>query len=365
MSRHESIDTPDHPQLASLCRSLAERADSLDQSGDWPKEQLQLLADCGVFRWFMGPEWDGFDWNECDVMKGYAALSAACLTTTFVLTQRTGACRRIEASENEWAKGRLLPGLADGSIFATVGVSHLTTSRQHTGKPALTAEPTADGFVLDGMSPWVTGAPWADYVVVGATLVEQGQPTGSQILIVAPTDLPGVTAPPHVPLVGVGASHTGQLLFDKVNVDRQWLLAGPVENVMAHASGVATGGFQTSTLALGLASAALAFLKQESERRHELGSPLAALQRECQQLESDLLAAVGGNPTCTTEQLRQRANSLALRSAQASLAAAKGAGYVVGHPAGRWCREALFFLVWSCPQGVLNANLCELAGISG
>jgi hypothetical protein len=46
------------------------------------------------------------------------------------------------------------------------------------------------------------------------------------------------------------------------------------------------------------------------------------------------------------------------------LSAAKGSGYVIGHPAGRWCREALFFLVWSCPQPVLSAHLCELAGIS-
>ncbi|MBW8885705.1 MAG: acyl-CoA dehydrogenase, partial [Planctomycetia bacterium] len=69
--------------------------------------------------------------------------------------------------------------------------------------------------------------------------------------------------------------------------------------------------------------------------------------------------------TCltTSNELRTRANSLALRASQAALAAAKGAGYVVGHPAGRWCREALFFLVWSCPQPVLHANLCELAGI--
>ena len=61
--------------------------------------------------------------------------------------------------------------------------------------------------------------------------------------------------------------------------------------------------------------------------------------------------------------LRQRANSLVLRAAQAALMAAKGTGYVAGHPAGRWCREALFFLVWSCPQHVAHANLCELAGI--
>jgi hypothetical protein len=71
-----------------------------------------------------------------------------------------------------------------------------------------------------------------------------------------------------------------------------------------------------------------------------------------------------GLPACTAEELRSRANSLVLRSSQAALTAAKGSGYVLGHPAGRWCREALFFLVWSCPQPVMAAALCELAGLS-
>jgi hypothetical protein len=87
------------------------------------------------------------------------------------------------------------------------------------------------------------------------------------------------------------------------------------------------------------------------------------MTEETAELEADLFAAVRGEPHCSNDELRQRANSLVLRSTQAALAAAKGAGYVVGHPAGRWCREALFFLVWSCPQPVLSANLCELAGI--
>ena len=81
-------------------------------------------------------------------------------------------------------------------------------------------------------------------------------------------------------------------------------------------------------------------------------------------LLDDLLHVVRGEATCTKESIRQRANSLVLRATQAALSAAKGSGYVVGHPAGRWCREALFFLVWSCPQPVAAANLCELAGIA-
>ena len=60
---------------------------------------------------------------------------------------------------------------------------------------------------------------------------------------------------------------------------------------------------------------------------------------------------------------RWRKGARVLRATQASLSAAKGAGFVAGHPAGRWCQEALFFMVWSCPQHVMNAQLCQLAGI--
>ena len=60
-------------------------------------------------------------------------------------------------------------------------------------------------------------------------------------------------------------------------------------------------------------------------------------------------------------EIRRRANSLVLRATQAQLAASKGAGFVAGHPAEREVREALFFLVWSCPQPVLSAALREFA----
>jgi hypothetical protein len=120
-----------------------------------------------------------------------------------------------------------------------------------------------------------------------------------------------------------------------------------------------------------LASAALAFLAEQTVARQDLLEPVDALIEERDTLMDAMLllaggdAEVGGHGCVTTaNDLRTRANSLALRASQAALAAAKGAGYVQGHPAGRWCREALFFLVWSCPAPVLQANLCELAGIA-
>ncbi len=213
--------------------------------------------------------------------------------------------------------------------------------------------------MLDGFSPWVTGAAHAETVVMGATMDD-----GRQILVALPTTLEGVTAPPHAQLVALTASHTGRMDCRQVHVPREWLLDGPSPNVMMGHSGANTGGLQTSALATGLASAAIEYMESECQKRPDLTEPTNSLRSEHAVLEQDLFALAVGMPNCSSEDVRARANSLALRAAQATLSAAKGTGYVTGHPAGRWCREALFFLVWSCPQGVMAANLCELAGLT-
>jgi alkylation response protein AidB-like acyl-CoA dehydrogenase len=351
------ITAPDDPQFDDLCRELAARTDQLDVTGHWPAEQLRLLGEYGVYRWFLPKAWGGLEWNDADLIRGYLRLSEACLTTAFILTQRTGACQRIADGDSP-RKAELLPPLVSGETFSTVGISHLTTSRRHLARPVLAAVETADGFLLDGFSPWVTGGAHANTIVTGATLED-----GRQILAVVPTNSPGVSADEPARLVGLSASHTGAIQFRQVAVAHEWLLAGPTENVMARGIGGNTGGLQTSTLAIGLARSAIGYLEAESIAREDLRKPTAALRHDADEATRDLCSLAAGDTSCTSQDLRFGANSLALRATQSALTAAKGTGYVIGHPAGRWCREALFFLVWSCPQPVAHAALCDLAGL--
>lgn len=353
------ITSPEDSSLDALCRQLSALSPSLDTPGAWPSEQLSLCAAAGVFEWFLTPEWGGQEWSEADILRGYMKLAAACLTTTFVITQRMGAATRIAASDKQHLKERLLPGLVGGRSFATIGISHLTTSRQHVSRPVMVAEEKSDGFVLDGYSPWVTGGTQAEHVVIGATL-----PDERQVLVVLPTDLPGVSIDTPPQLVGLSASQTGPVRCKDVHLLQGWRLAGPAQDIMKQGQGAKTGGLQTSALAIGHSAAAINYLRSEQLARTNLSDATSALVRELEELQTDLLSMAAGIAVCTNDELRSRANSLALRSSQAALAAAKGAGYVAGHPAGRWCREALFFLVWSCPQNVVAANLCELAGLS-
>ncbi len=358
MNRVMPVETPDSPELDQLCERIAESVSGENSVAAWPSETLRLCGQAGVYRWFLGAEVGGYGWSDRDQTRGYLRLAQADLNTTFVITQYMGAIRRIAGSENRAVADRWLEPLVSGSSFATVGISHLTTSSRHLGKPALQSEPTESGFLLNGLSPWVTGVPHGDLYVVGATLDD-----GREILAAVERETEGVRPGPGAALVSLTASCTDRLEFDNVHVDQEMILAGPIENVMRTGVGAGTGGLQTSTLAIGLSKAAMHFLQQEASRRDDLRMAVSQLDADVRQLEETLLRAAAGDAACDASNIRGNANRLVLRTTQAALTAAKGAGFLEGHAVGRWCREALFFLVWSCPQPVAQAHLCELAGI--
>jgi alkylation response protein AidB-like acyl-CoA dehydrogenase len=352
------IEDINDPAVSQLCEALREMTARTATGARWPKEQLQLCADAGVHAWFLPQSVGGVGFSGADVVRAYLALSEACLDTTFVLTQRVGACRRIAASANTAASARLLPALLSGETFATLGISHLSTSRRHLGRPSLVARPAPGGFVLDGMSPWVTGAVEADHIVTGADLAG-----GEQILVALPTSLPGVRAAPPGALLALNASRTGAVHCDAVWIGTDDLLAGPSHGLMSGALGARTGGLQTSSLALGLAGAALGLIRTEAHRRPELRPALEALSHERATIVAELLAIADAPGADAAQAIRVHANDVVTRSTQAALVATKGRGYVSDALAGIYCRQALFFLVWSSPGPVQLASLNALAGL--
>ena len=352
------VKSPNDGSMDQLCAKLGDLSSKWHTVDHWPEESLRLCGGAGVYRWFLTESEGGLGWSEADQIRGYLRLAAADLTTTFIITQYMGAIRRIAGSANRSVAERWLPRLICGDAFATVGISHLTTSRQHLGQPALLASKTEGRFVLQGQAPWVTGAPHADLYVVGASLGD-----GREILAAVERSVPAVVPGRGVELVALSASCTDRVEFRGVTLDDSMLLAGPIENVMRSGVGAGTGGLQTSTLAVGLSRAAVGYLAKESLAREDLRPAADELLSEVEQLESWLLRSADGETGRDASAIRGSANRLVLRSTQAALTAAKGAGFVQGHPVGRWCREALFFLVWSCPQPIAQAHLCELAGI--
>ena len=327
----------------------------------WPAAALDVLRDADFLRWGIPRSYGGIEVTPVQRLRAYIDLADADLVACFVLTQRDSAISRLVGADGEPVRKRWLPPLASGEAFATVGISHLTTSRQHT-RPAVAAERTAGGFRLSGTCPWATSASHADLLVTGGQLDD-----GTQLLAAVDVARQRDRIRPGEPmrLHALGASETGTIELADVEVRPDEVIAGPVAAVMSQGSGGGAGSLTTSALAVGLSQRAIRMLADESSGRDELGESSARLETELAELACDLLDTAGGLASISSESLRSRANSLALRSTQALLTATKGAGFIVGHPAELAVREAMFFLVWSCPRPVAEAAMAEFACLDG
>jgi butyryl-CoA dehydrogenase len=334
------------PGIVALLADLHTSALAADTSEIWPADSIKRLNSAKVLAWSIPASHGGEGLAGGELLDGYEALAGACLTTAFILSQREAAVRRLLAGENAELAKTWLPRLASGDAWATVGLSQLTTSRQHQS-PALRAvrEAEGGGFVLDGVIPWVTAADQADLVIIGAALDD-----GRQVLLALSRGACGMTIDAPMPLMALAGSRTSQIRLENVRIDGSALVAGPAESIMAGRPG-GVGGLETSCLALGHAGAAIEYLQQEALHRAELVPIYERFHATRTALRRQMHVLAAGSPSPQEmAALRVDCTELALQAAQVALTAAKGAGFLRSHLAQMWCRQALFFLVWSCPR---------------
>jgi alkylation response protein AidB-like acyl-CoA dehydrogenase len=340
---------PDDDALAALRADLAGLAIATDREGPWRSGAFNRLAEHGLLAGFIAPEDGGTGATEPGLLEALTAVASACLTTALVLTQWASACRLLATGPADLRDG-LLPRLARGEETATVGIAQLTTSRRHIGSPALRAVGRGTSWWLEGTCPWVTGADSSDSIVTGAVAAD-----GTPRFFIIPTSAAGLTIGAPMPMLALSGSRTSSVAFDGVEPR--------AEIVSSSAAPARAGGLATSALAIGSTRASIALIAHEAAARPALEPVATSFRHEADELAARLGCLAGPDipDPAARDALRTAANSLVVRAAQAALTATKGAGFIAGHPAERGIRESMLFLVWSCPQQVASAVICELA----
>jgi len=335
--------------LAPLLAGMRRRADDLDQSGAWPEEDFRELAAAGVMGWAVPREFGGAGVSALDQHLGYEIISAASLNVALILSQRDSAVGLIEAGSS-LLRSELLAALARNDVFTTVGIAQLTTSRQG-GPPALRASREPDGYRLDGLIPWCTGAAKARWIVAGAATEDR-----RQLLFLLPHDAVGVTIDPPMPLAALRSSWTASLRCGGVEIDEPLLLRGPAEKVIVRSNDLPLRqAFQAIGLCRGALDLIAAHNSAAASKAHQrLESQLVALRDRVLALSQSGREA---EATAAAPEIRGQCNDLALRITHAAVALYKGAALLAGHPAQRLAREALFLLVWSCPNPVIDCTI--------
>lgn len=358
---------------------LLETFDGAGESRDWPRQTIRQAAGAGIFRGMVSGSVGGWGWSASDQCRALIDISSRHLPTAFAITQLVAAIKRIAASDNDDLRDRVLGKLLGGDLSASVGISQLTTSGQHLDAPEMVASRVDGGWRLDGRAPWITGAPAVDAYVIGAVIVEpdqdsdpapdpafQGDPKLGDAKLATMmawvrADQPGITPGSGNELVAMSETKTDSVSIANVFVP-QCDVIEPAAKTKSGRGGA--GGLQTSALAIGLASASIESLQTAAIDREALRGIAGDLAAERDRLRGRLFDAadhIVNQADDDAAAIRFAANDLALRSSHAELVAAKGAGFIAGHPAGVHCQQALFFLVWSCPASVAGEHLCRWA----
>lgn len=325
---------------------MAGDADARDE-GAWPGSMLDRVRGWGWRRWLIGERHGGAPLSAPELLLTYQALGAADVALALIVTQHDGAVELIADGDGAALRDRLLPALAAGELHATLGISHLTTSRRGGDQP-MRVRSAPGGYRFDGVMPWVTAADHATHIVTGGVLDD-----GQQLLACLPTDRAGLSIEPPFEMLAVESSHTSEVRCAGVLVGRDEVLRGPADKTLVSRSPSKALG--VSAVGVGLARAMVGNLRLHAAAEPELArAVLAPYEAELARLEARFEVATRRLPASeqTKTRVRIAVNELLARAAVALVIAAKGSGMLRGERAQRLVREALFMQVWSAPTAV-------------
>jgi alkylation response protein AidB-like acyl-CoA dehydrogenase len=341
-----------------LLTSRLGELESADDESAWPVKSLALLGEAGCWGNPIARAHGGRQTAPLRQLQTYEAIAAGSVACALILTQHDAACELLGAGDNAALADRWLPRCATAEALLTVGISQLTTSRRHGRAPAMRATADDKGFLFDGIMPWVTSAPKADAIVVGAVLDDD-----RKILACIPTDAPGLRIDEPMRLMALRSSLTTQATCERVRVPAEWVVRGPAEQVLDRRAPVKS--LTVSAVGIGVARALVEGVRARASRLDGASDLIdGPIGESYERIRRSIFEAAGTlhDPEADIPgmEIRAAVNALIVRLAATLMTLAKGSGYLSSDPTQRRVREAMFFLVWSAPPSVQLGTIRNL-----
>ena len=202
---------------------IAPRAAEADHTDQFPMDLWQKFGDLGVLGITVGEEYGGANMGYLAHMVAMEEISRASASIGLSYGAHSNLCvNQINRNGNEAQKAKYLPKLISGEHIGALAMSEPGAGSDVISMK-LKAEDKGGYYLLNGNKMWITNGPDADTLVVYAKTEPELGARGVTAFLIE-KGMPGFSIAQKLDKLGMRGSHTGELVFNNVEV--------PVANVL-------------------------------------------------------------------------------------------------------------------------------------
>ena len=207
---------------------IAPRAAEIDRSDQFPMDLWRKFGDLGVLGITVPEQYGGADMGYLAHMVAMEEISRASASVGLSYGAHSNLCvNQINRNGNAAQKAKYLPKLISGEHVGALAMSEPGAGSDVISMK-LKAEDKGGYYLLNGNKMWITNGPDADTLVVYAKSEPELGARGVTAFLIE-KGMPGFSIAQKLDKLGMRGSHTGELVFQNVEV--------PAENVLGQVNG--------------------------------------------------------------------------------------------------------------------------------
>lgn len=207
---------------------LAPRAAEIDRTDQFPMDCWKKMGDLGVLGITVAEEYGGANMGYLAHMIAMEEISRASASVGLSYGAHSNLCvNQIHRNGTPAQKAKYLPKLVSGDWIGALAMSEPNAGSDVVSMK-LRADRKGDRYVLNGTKMWITNGPDCDVLVVYAKTEPELGARGMTAFIVE-KGMKGFSVAQKLDKLGMRGSHTGELVFQDVEV--------PAENILGAENG--------------------------------------------------------------------------------------------------------------------------------